>query len=253
MNLLKLTVKLRGTLGTTSEYSRENAIQTSKTRKIIYARSCKSSERNLKWYIISFQVTTWFALHLNTGKWWQEKCLCCYSSSVSLGTIKQSSSRKPSAEVGRGDRMHFKMMARWWHSKCPSLKGCTRLLEILLVPYAYHRGLDTYTLLTWNNHLPKHMSAEYLLPNPEGVCDSNIVSINEKNVSRQKLFFLPLLLIKSFKQLITSFYRLESQIKFWIYYFTKTPGVNLSPENYFTWTNWLSCGVSEHTLDGNLK
>lgn len=34
------------------------------------------------------------------------------------------------------------------------------------------------------------MSAHYLLPNPEGACDSNIVPINEKYVTVQKLFFL---------------------------------------------------------------
>lgn len=95
----------------------------------------------------------------------------------------------------------------------------------------------THTLLTQNNCLPKCVSVDYLLPNPEGVCDSNNVPINEKNVTAQKLFFFFLfLLIKSFKQLINSFHRLESQTEFGIYCFTKTPGVNLSPENHFTWT-----------------
>lgn len=50
------------------------------------------------------------------------KCTC-YSSCVSLGTMRQSFSSKTSAEVGSGDRMHLKMMARWWHSKRPSFEG----------------------------------------------------------------------------------------------------------------------------------
>lgn len=56
------------------------------------------------------------------------------------------------------------------------------------------------------------MSAEYLQLNPEGAAGSNITPLNDKSVSLQVPFFL-LLLTRSFKELITSLYRLwESDI-----------------------------------------
>lgn len=60
----------------------------------------------------------------------------------------------------------------------------------------------THTLLTQNNCLPKCVSVDYLLPNPEGVCDSNNVPINEKNVTAQKLFFF--LFVPSYQILQTA-------------------------------------------------
>lgn len=177
-------------------------------------------------------------------------CTTFKYSTVSLGTVRQSFCSKTSAEVGSGGGMHLEMIARWWHGKRPSFDS--PYMSIRNIPCSIcmwrirHIHSSHRTTISWNT------SAEYLLPNPEGVCDSYIVPINEKNVTIQKLSFFRFL-IKSFKQLITSFYRLESQMEFWTYYFTKTPGVNLSPKNHFTWTIWLSYGVSEHTLDGNLK
>lgn len=115
-----------------------------------------------------------------------------YSSAMSLGTVRQSFWSKTSAKVGSGGGMHLEMMARWWHSKRTSFDGlyvsirnipCSICMWSIRHIHSSHRATPS-----------QNMSAEYLLPNPEGVCDSYIVPINEKNVTVQKLsLFFPFL------------------------------------------------------------
>lgn len=188
------------------------------------------------------QASTQLQIYLN----WQWR-------HVSLSSIRWPFSSKTSAEVGCDNGMRLKMMARWWHSKCPSFEGL----------YAHVRNMPCSICVLESI---RHMHFSHKATACQNVCQHTIYYQIQKelviltlfplmrNMSLYKSFFSFLfLLIKSFKQLINSFYRLENQTEFWIFYFTKTPGVNLSPESHFTWTIWLSCGVSEHTLDVNLK
>lgn len=149
--------------------------------------------------------------------------------------------------------MHLKMMARWWHSKRPSFEGL----------YVSVRNISCSICISQRI---RHIHSSHRTTTSQNTCQQSIYYQIQKefviltlsplmrkmSLYKSSFFFSP----PSYQILqtaITSFYRLESQIEFWIYYFSKTPGVNLSPENHFTWTIWLSYGVSEHTLDGNLK
>lgn len=189
--------------------------------------------------LVSFQFTIFFifALCLNTEECWQEKKWLCCSSGVSLSSVGWSFSSKISTEEGCDNRMHLKMMARWWHSKCPSSEGL----------YAHVRNMPcSICVLESVGHI--HSSRRTTAS--QNVCQQTIYYQIQKefviltmsplmrkmSLHKSFFFFFLFLLIKSFKQLINSFHRLESQTEFGIYCFTKTPGVNLSPENHFTWT-----------------